>query len=308
MRPGARWPTLGVEPDELVAHLALHVPPNVDRLAHLRSLPAEDLYLAYACSEALPGAVEAFDEHYLARVPAFVAHIDRSPPFADEIRQVMRERLLVARSDGPPRIADYAGRGALMVWVRLCAVRVALNQRGRVEEARRADDATVLDDLAADSSPELKVLRTRYASVLTEALKGAVAALDAEQRIILRMYYASGQNTQRIATALRVDRSTAARRLVAARQAVFDATRRLLQEQLPVDIDEFASLARAPRQPQHQPQSAPRHALISWRASTRIFSRRTSPSSCRRKRRSACSPTSTFAPPARASSTRSRRR
>jgi RNA polymerase sigma-70 factor (ECF subfamily) len=240
-----RWPALAVEPADLVAHLALHVPPDVDRLAHLRSLVAEDLYLAYACAEALPGAIEAFDADYLSRVPAFLAHIDRSPPFADEIRQMLRERLLVARSDGPPRIAEYAGRGALMVWVRLCTVRLALNQRGRVEEARRADDSSVLDDLADDSSPELKLLRTRYASALAEALKSAVATLDAEQRIILRMYYASGQNTQRIATALRVDRSTAARRLVAARQAVFDATRRILQQQLPLATSEFASLARA---------------------------------------------------------------
>jgi hypothetical protein len=72
-----------------------------------------------------------------------------------------------------------------------------------------------------------------------------VAALLPEQRVILRMYFSSGQSTERIAAALRVTRSTAARRLVAARQAVFEETRRLLSTQLALDTGEFGSLARA---------------------------------------------------------------
>jgi RNA polymerase sigma-70 factor len=241
----ARWPSLPVEAEGLFSHIARQMPPDVDGLAYLRSLVAEDIYLAYGCAENLPGAVESFDAHYLSRVPVFVAHIDRSPSFAEELRQELRERMLVARSDGPPRIAEYSGRGALMVWVRLSAVRLALNQRGRAEVVRRVDDGSVLDDLASDSSLELKLLRARYASALDQALKQAIATLKSEDRVILRMYYASGQNTQHIATALRVDRSTAARRLVSARQSVFEATRRIVQAQLPMSTDEFASIARA---------------------------------------------------------------
>jgi RNA polymerase sigma-70 factor len=80
---------------------------------------------------------------------------------------------------------------------------------------------------------------------MTAALRDAVAALTPEQRVILRMYFASGQSTEQIAAVLRVNRSTAARRLVAARQAVFDETHRRLRAELPLTTDEFASLARA---------------------------------------------------------------
>jgi hypothetical protein len=59
------------------------------------------------------------------------------------------------------------------------------------------------------------------------------------------MYFASGQNTSHIAAAFRIDRSTAARRLVAARHAVFDATKRFVQDQLPISTSEFVSMARA---------------------------------------------------------------
>jgi len=240
----ARWPQVALALGDSTAHVVMHIPPDADAARHLQSLVAEDLYLACACLHDVPGAVEAFDAHYLSRVSSFVARIDDSPAFADEMRQVLRERLLVRRSDAPPRIANYSGRGALMVWVRVSAVRAALDARQRPEEARRGDQE-LLDDLAAQPAPELDMLRARHAQALAEAIKQAVARLPPEQRVILRMYFASGQNTQHIAAALRVDRSTAARRLVAARQAVFDETRRLLQEQLPMATDEFVSLARA---------------------------------------------------------------
>lgn len=48
-----------------------------------------------------------------------------------------------------------------------------------------------------------------------------------------------------VAAALRELYSTAARRLVAARQEVFDATHRFLRAELAIDTSEFASLARA---------------------------------------------------------------
>jgi RNA polymerase sigma-70 factor (ECF subfamily) len=238
-----RWSALPpLPPEDFVAHVAIHLPPDVDRAAHLRGLAAEDLYLACACAQGLPGAAAVFDTELVSRVPGYIARIDRSPAFADEITQVVRERLLVRRDGAPPRIADYAGRGALASWLRVIAVRAALDRRPADDDD---DDCAALDQLAADTAPELAVLRTRHAAAMTAALRDAVAALTPEQRVILRMYFASGQSTEQIAAVLRVNRSTAARRLVAARQAVFDETHRRLRAELPLTTDEFASLARA---------------------------------------------------------------
>jgi len=242
----ARWAALpALPPEDFVAHLAVQVPPDAEPAAYVQSLVVEDLYLACACARGLPGACEAFDAHWLCRVPDYVRHIDRSPGFGDELRQALRERLLVRRPDGPPRIADYSGRGALASWVRVAAVRVALNHRARPDEARRRDDTGLVDQLAGDASPELHLLRARYADAMTDALKRAVAALAPDQRVILRMYFAAGHTTEQIATILRVNRSTAARRLVGARRAVFDETHRILRAGLPIDTREFASLAGA---------------------------------------------------------------
>jgi RNA polymerase sigma-70 factor (ECF subfamily) len=240
-----RWADVRLEPEALVAHIAVHLPPDADCGAHLRSLFAEDLYLACACAGKVDGAAEAFDGEFLACVGSFVRHLDASPSFADEVRQLMRERMLVRRPDGPPRIADYTGASPLTAWLRVCAVRVALNHRAQPHAALRIDDQAILDDLAYESSPELRVLRARHAASLGDALRRAVAALPPDQRVILRMYFSSGQSTDQIAVILRVNRSTAARRLVAAREAVFAETRRLLHETLPLSPSEFTSLARA---------------------------------------------------------------
>jgi RNA polymerase sigma-70 factor (ECF subfamily) len=153
--------------------------------------------------------------------------------------------LLVRRPDRPPRIAEYAGHGSLASWLRVVAVRLALDHRARPDHAHRADDDAMLAQLAGETAPDQLVLRARWAGAMTAALRRAVAALPPEQRVILRMYFAAGQNTQEIANLLRVDRSTAARRLVAARRAVFDATHRFLRAELPIDTTDFASLARA---------------------------------------------------------------
>jgi RNA polymerase sigma-70 factor (ECF subfamily) len=242
----ARWPSLPPPPpDELATHLALHLLPEGDRAAHLRALVAEDIYLAHACARGVPEALAAFEESYLARVGAFVASVDSAPAFADEIRQVLRERLLVRRAEAPPRIAEYTGRGALMKWLRVIAVRAALDHKTSPHEARRDDDQAVLDELAVDATPELAVLEANHAGALAGALRRAVASLTPEQRVMLRLYFASGRTVDEIAAALRSTRSTVSRRLIAAREAIYEETRRLLRAELPLSTDEFSSLAGA---------------------------------------------------------------
>jgi RNA polymerase sigma-70 factor (ECF subfamily) len=240
----ARWSDIELVREDFAAHVLLRLPPDGDRVEYVRSLVGADLYLACACVHHLPGALEAFDAHYLARVPQFVASIDGSEQFSDEVRQILRERLLLPRDRAPPRIADYSGRGALMVWLRVSAKRAALNLRQQPAEARRRDHAPLIDDLADDASPELQLFRERYAGAFATALRRALATMAEEERMVLRLFFVAGESTERIAALMRMSRSTAGRRLVSARQSVYELTRRFLGELYPVDSAEFQSLAR----------------------------------------------------------------
>jgi RNA polymerase sigma-70 factor (ECF subfamily) len=78
-----------------------------------------------------------------------ISHIDPSPDFADEVVQVLLERLLVSRPGEAPTIADYSGRGALGGWLRIVAVRTCYNLRCN-RDAQPVED---IDALAARGLP-----------------------------------------------------------------------------------------------------------------------------------------------------------
>jgi RNA polymerase sigma-70 factor, ECF subfamily len=242
---GARaWPGLGLSPEAFVHHLASRraaptsaSPPT----AHLAGVHAADLYLACACAARLRGAVEAFDRAYLRRLDVYLARLRPSPAFVDEVRQALGEKLFVGKDGAPPKIGEYDGHGALESWVRVIALRAAIDLRRQggavvVQEARERDEPATAD-------PEIGYLKRRYRHAFSAAFRGAVEALDAEDRELLRLRFVDGLTQVEVAARLGVHRATVVRRLEAAQQAVTDGARRLLQAQLGASEAELASLA-----------------------------------------------------------------
>ena len=199
---------------------------------------AADLYLACACAQGLPSALAAFDRVFLAQVPAFLARIDRSHAFADEVCQQLREKLFVGTA---PRIAEYSGRGPLAAWLRVIAVRQALAGRRRKLDQQIVDEPEAPEVLCADD-PELELVRARYQPEFTAALREALDALAPRDRVLLRLHFVEGLSVDRIGERYRVHRATAARWVAAARDRVLDGTRQRLGERLGVDSAEFRSL------------------------------------------------------------------
>src|SRR5262245_22986013 len=90
------WPGLELPAPVWVRHLAAHLPAEEDAEGFLASVHASDLYLACACALGDPAALVAFDRSILSQVPSFLSRVDSSPAFVDELRQLLREKLLVA--------------------------------------------------------------------------------------------------------------------------------------------------------------------------------------------------------------------
>src|SRR5260221_13201890 len=131
----AAWPDVSIAPRVFLDYLAERLPKaGVEETLAARHLT--DLYLACGCAGGNAAAIEQLEAGVLSKVPAFLAGIDTSADFVDEVRQALREHLLVAREGRAPCIADYTGRGALAHWVRVSAQRIALNlRRGRKAHA-----------------------------------------------------------------------------------------------------------------------------------------------------------------------------
>src|SRR5204862_1158487 len=101
--------------------------------------------LARACADGSPDALAIFDQKILSAVPLFVARFHGGPAFTDEVKQILREKLFVCR-DGAPKIREYEGRGALRSWIRVAAVRVAvdlLRERGQAPPDDRTAAAAI---------------------------------------------------------------------------------------------------------------------------------------------------------------------
>lgn len=227
------WPELAVDDARFAAYLAV-------RLGDDDGAYVEDLYLACACVDGLPRALAAFDTRYLSFVPRYLARLDRSPSFADEVRQRLRERLFVASDGEPARLSSYSGRGPLATWVRIAAIRLALNLR----RSERDSAELPSDEPMIAGNPELLLLRHRYRADFNAAFALAVAALTVEQRHLLRLHFLDALSLGRIAALHHVDKSTVSRWLSTARDALFTETERLLRARLNLGDGEAGSLIR----------------------------------------------------------------
>ena len=135
----AAWPRVELEGTRFVAHLARHLAADASPEA-LEALHVGDLYLACACADGLPAAHTAFEAHILPEVDQAVARMKLSPTALDEVRQRVRQRMLVAGPDTPPKLAAYPGTGPLAAWVRAAALWLALD----LQRQRASHDTPVM--------------------------------------------------------------------------------------------------------------------------------------------------------------------
>jgi RNA polymerase sigma-70 factor (ECF subfamily) len=232
------WPKVLVEPTRFAAWVGAHIPAGGDEAA-LERVHTSDLYLACACADGDPRALAAFEQAFLSQVPAYIARVDRSPQLADDVRQALRERLLLGGPDVRPRIAEYAGNGALGAWVRVAATRLALNQRrGEARAARPLGDAVA----GSAINPELDYIKLRYAKEFAAAFKQTIAELPARERAILSLYFLEGMSSAAIGELYDAHGATVRRWIERLRVQLLEDTRRRLVKQLGIDTHEFDSL------------------------------------------------------------------
>ena len=210
----------------------------------LDDLHASDLYLACACSQGDGRAIAYFDSFYLERALAGVLRADRSPAGADDMRQLIREHLLVPRGDAPPRICQYLGRGTLLKWLRMVATALAISQHRRDKGELPLEDEALAELSANDAGPETVYLKGRYRNEFNAAFQSALRSLSERERNLLRLYLVQQLTVDQLGRVYHVDRSTISRWISAARSKVLDETRNRLVEMLSVSRTELTSLLR----------------------------------------------------------------
>jgi RNA polymerase sigma-70 factor (ECF subfamily) len=237
----AAWPEVRIDAEQLVDFIAQRLT-GADLAAALATAPAGDLVLAAACAAQEPTAHAAFDA-VLSEVDAAGASTRSPRDLIDDVKQLIRVQLLVARDGKPPGITGYRGKGPLRGWVRITATRELI--RHQRKRAREAPGDRPLDEALGDAGdPLLSQLKAEYRTEFATALREAITELGAEDRTLLRQQIVDQLSIDEIGAAFGVHRATAARWLQRARGALVAATRGRLAVRLKVSVDEIDSVIR----------------------------------------------------------------
>src|SRR5262249_24940842 len=146
----------------------------------------------------------------------------------------------------PPKIAQYRAGGPLGAWVRVAAVRTALDLCGTVSFGGDASHHRGNPVLAA-LDPEQHLVRSKYGPLFEAALRDVVGELSKRARNLLRFHYVSGMSLDAIARIYHVHRATVVRWLAAIRDDVESALSTRLWQDLGVSPSELRSLWNAIR-------------------------------------------------------------
>jgi RNA polymerase sigma-70 factor (ECF subfamily) len=237
-----RWQGVAVDAADLVSALAERLPPSWEPPAPLPLSPAADLYLAVGaasgdaralgyfeallCSSAVMSAVEPFRAQGL--MPA-------------DVIQGLRQRLLAPEPGQRARILSYSARGSLQEWLRVAAVRLAVD----LQRQLRSKDVPLEPDFELpldEADPEMTLLRRQHGEALTQAMRAAFEQLSDRDVNILRMHFIDGVSPDKIGKLYAVNRTTIWRWMTQARNQWMTGTRSLLMKNLKLTQTQVTSL------------------------------------------------------------------
>jgi RNA polymerase sigma-70 factor (ECF subfamily) len=177
--------------------------------------------------------------------------MDLAPSTIDEAIQTLRARLFAAGSDGrPPLIASYSGRSRLTGWMRVVAVRDALQLLRAQKRVRLVDEEDLAWLAEAEGTPppagdvEREHMKLLYGAEFQRAFREAVASLPEREQVLLREHYLEGKSIDELGERYRVHRATAARWVERARRGLTMEIRRTMMRELQVDPATYQSVLR----------------------------------------------------------------
>lgn len=185
----------------------------------------EDLALAWACAAGDPAAARVFEARFIPNAHKALAKLGYQSTVQDDVVSWLRGELFGRDRSS---FTGYSGKSPLEGWLRAIVVNEAMRKN-----KRRGRDVT--PEAAADIPvPEagLNAMRGAYGAEFTTAMKESFAALTVEQRNLLRQSFLDGLSIDALAKLYDVHRATAARRIVAAREALSEGVKARLKERL----------------------------------------------------------------------------
>lgn len=199
-----------------------------------------EVLLCLAAVHRDPDALAELERGYVRRLEPAVLRVVRDRARLEDVLQTLRLRLLVGSERQRPRLEDFRGDGPLVGWLRVAAVRFALEQVNTRHVS--PTDLETAGWLAGSSDTEQALLRGRYRPHFKEALRAAFGDLERRERLILRLRFRDGLSLERIAPLYGVNPSTIWRWIERAKADVRRSAQKHLQARLGLTPEELDSL------------------------------------------------------------------
>jgi RNA polymerase sigma-70 factor, ECF subfamily len=193
-------------------------------------MQSDDLCLIIACERGDENAWTDLVERFTSTIRSAARSASSNEDAAEDLAQSIWAELygIRARKDGTrvSKLAYYSGRGSLAGWLRAVVSQLAVDTYRKQSKLVQADEDSDLDRLAQDATTESRTLLNsgdqnpeealthRFVEAdMQQALNKSVEELEAEDRLLVKLYYFDNLRLREAGALLGVHEATASRRL-----------------------------------------------------------------------------------------------
>lgn len=193
---------------------------------------ADDLCLIIACEKGDEKAWEDLVLNFDSTVKSAARKISSNAEDAEDLASSIWAELYGLRQDADgnkkSKLAYYSGRGSLAGWLRAVVSQLAVDQYRKQSKYVQIEETREFENLAEESSnhtgnervvhhgqsPEEIFSEQQTGDDVSAALREAIDSLDAEDKLILKLYYFDDLKLKDIAATFNYHEATASRKLV----------------------------------------------------------------------------------------------
>ncbi len=193
---------------------------------------ADDLCLIIACEKGIESAWNDLVKNFDSTVKSAAYKFCKNKEDAEDLASSIWAELHGLRTDNKgnkkTKLAYYSGRGSLGGWLRAVTSQLAIDEFRKMKRIVQTEDDREFEVLAQGSSensdfksvvslsenPEEIYSAEEAQKDLALALKQSILELDAEDRLLLKLYYFDDLKLKDIGTTLGFHEATASRKIV----------------------------------------------------------------------------------------------
>jgi RNA polymerase sigma-70 factor len=217
--------------------------------AFVDELRADDLCLIIACENGVESAWNDLVKYFDATVKSAARKISHNNDDAEDLASSIWAELygLKHDKDGKLRtkLSYYSGRGSLAGWLRAVVSQLAIDEFRKQSRFVQIEENREFENLANESSeknensgvvshsdnPEQIFSEKQTQKDVADALKKAIDELEAEDKLILKLYYFDDLKLKDIGVTLGFHEATASRKLVRVQTEIRKSVEKILKNQ-----------------------------------------------------------------------------